>query len=171
MRAALLFALIACTVFVGARHVRAQSDAVQHWRRFVNKAGWVVRYPPGWDVGSCGQCTHPTDPNGFVTFYNPSSKELVMIENLMDKPSDQSARRWLDEVSRSTVLNPRVSANWIRLARTQALEVVSRNGDATESENFYLLHGSKTFAIRTPRNSPARRLIQQMLSTFEFVDR
>jgi len=94
-----------------------------------------------------------------------------MIENLMDKPSDQSARRWLDEVSRSTVLNPRVSANWIRLARTQALEVVSRNGDATESENFYLLHGSKTFAIRTPRNSPARRLIQQMLSTFEFVDR
>ena len=55
---------------------------------------------------------------------------------------------------------------WISLNGTRALKVINRNADSTESENIYIVHGSKTFAIRADSSS---RLFQRMLSPFRFT--
>ena len=63
------------------------------WHTFTNKAGWMIKYPISWRVSSCRQCSDPTDPNVDVTLYNASTKQLIAIEHLLDKPSDQTAEQ------------------------------------------------------------------------------
>jgi len=138
------------------------------WKSFANRAGWTIRYPPNWQAGSCVQCPDPTDPSVFVTFYNPSTRDLVMIEHLIDKPDNRSEEQWLDDIKRATNLSPQVSEDWITLAGVRALRVINRSVDSTESENIYLLPGSRTFAIRAGRNVPSYAVYQRMLSTFRF---
>src|ERR1017187_3756547 len=74
-------------------------DRVGHisgWRTFANRAGWSIRYPRGWQVGSCNQCSDPSDPDVFVTLYDPATKTLIMVEHLIDKPNDQTVDHWLN---------------------------------------------------------------------------
>ncbi len=144
------------------------SDSSQ-WKLFANRAGWTIRHPDNWQVGSCHQCSDPTDPNVFVTLYNPLTKDLIMIEHLIDKPADQSIDQWLNHVSAVTDPNPRVSKEWITLDGVRALKVVNHYSDSTEGENIYIVHGSDTFAIGTNRNMQSYRLYQQMLATFRFT--
>ena len=139
------------------------------WRTFVNRAGWRISYPPGWQIGSCTQCLDPPAPNVFVTFSDPSTKTLVMIEHLIDKPADQGAEEWLRNVSRTTVLNPKISEEWIILDHRRALKVLNLNSDSTRGEHIYVLCGQKTFAIRSDQNTPSYATYQRMLSTFKFV--
>jgi hypothetical protein len=122
-------------------------------------------------VSSCRGCPDPTDANVFVSFYNSATKELIMIEHLIDKPADQSVEQWLNWISTGQNLNPRVSEEWIILDGTRVLKVINRNSDSTESENIYLVHDSKTFSIQAARNTQSYALYQRMLSTFKFTKR
>jgi hypothetical protein len=99
--------LIACTLFSVAAIAQAatradQADDVSRWKTFANRAGWIIKHPRNWQVGSCRSCPDPTDPNVFVTLYNPSTKELIMIEHLIDKPPDQTVEQWLNDILEST---------------------------------------------------------------------
>jgi hypothetical protein len=130
---------------------------------------WTISYPPQWQIGSCHQCSDLTDPNVFVTFFEPSTKAMIMIEPLADKPADKEVEPWLKEVGRDTVLNAQISEQWIVLNHRKALKVINGNQDSTSSENIYLLYGQKTFAIRTSRNTPSYATYQRMLSTLNFA--
>ena len=138
------------------------------WKTFVNKAGWSIKYPATWQVSSCRSCPDPTDPNVFVSFYNPSTKEVIMIERLVDKPDNQTLEAWLDDIQRTTNLNAAISEQWITVGGKRALKVINRNRDSTTSENIYVVHGAKTFAIRTGRNTPSYAIYLRILSTFRF---
>jgi hypothetical protein len=162
-----MLSIVACTLF-GVNATPQQSPPKEQtvdvsWKTFANKAGWTIQHPGNWKVGSCRQCSDPTDPNVFVTISNPLTKELIMIERLIDKPGDQTVEQWLNNVKVSTDLNPIISQEWISLSGTQALKVVSR-----ESENIYVVRGSKTFAIRADPKTFSHPPGQRILSSFRF---
>ena len=69
----------------------------------------------------------------------------------------------------STNLNPEINEHWGVLGRVKALKVINRSPDSKESESIYVVHGSKTFAIRAERNAPSYSTYQRMLSTFRFT--
>ena len=167
--------LIGCVLFRLASIAQPASPAdqnadVSRWRTFANRAGWTIKHPSSWQVNSCRQCPDPTDPNVFVTLYNPSTKEHIMIAHLIDKPPDQTVEQWLHDV-KMMVFIPLVSEEWIFLNGTRALKVINRRADSTEIEYIYIVHGSKTFAISTNRNTPSYPLYQRMLSTLRFTSR
>ncbi len=39
-----------------------QTIDVSRWKTFANKAGWAIKYPRDWQVGSCRQCADPMIP-------------------------------------------------------------------------------------------------------------
>jgi hypothetical protein len=92
-----------------------------------------------------------------------------MIEHLIEKPSDRTLQQWLDDIKKTTNLNPIASEEWITVAATRALKAIDRNRDSTESENFYIVDGLKTFAIPTERNTASYKVYERMLSTFRFT--
>ena len=139
------------------------------WRTFTNRAGWSIKHPRDWRVGSCRSCTDPADPNVFVSIYNPSDAELLMVEHLVDKPKAQSVREWLDDIKMKVNLNPRLSEEWITLAGEPALRVITRNSDSTQSEDIYVVHAISTFQITFDRSSSSADVCRMMLSTFQFV--
>ena len=144
---------------------------ISRWKAFSSKAGWSIKYPASWKVGSCRQCPDPTDSDVFVTFLDPSTMESIMIEHLIDKRAEQTAEQWLTAVKRTTNLNPSVSEEWIFVDGEHALKVKNKNPDSGESENIYLCNGSKTFAIRASniRNVSFYTRYQQMVSLFRFI--
>jgi len=167
-------ALTGCAFLAVAWNVHGQTASVEapdvsRWKTFTNRAGWSIKYPRDWQVSSCRSCTDPTDPNVFVSLYNTTTKQVIMIEPLIDKPADQSVEQWLNATQATTNVNPRVNEEWISLDGSRALKVINSNRDSTESENIYVVHGSKTFAIRADRNVPSYQLYRQMLSTFRFT--
>lgn len=112
----------------------------------------------------------PTDPNVFVTFHNPETNELlIMIEPLADKPRAQTVEQWLNDVKAATVLNPIVAEEWMSLSGTRALKVINRSPDSTNSENVYLVHESKTFAIRGYPSASSYPVYRAMLATFRLT--
>jgi hypothetical protein len=149
-----------------------QPGDVSKWASFVNRAGWSIKYPSNFRVGSCRQCPDPASPNVFVTFSDPSTAESIMIERLADKPADQTVDKWLQESSHDTVANLRVNDEWIYLDGMPALKVKNRKPDSGESESVYIVNGSKTFAIRASSTQTRSfyLLYRQMLSTFRFAD-
>jgi hypothetical protein len=164
-------AIVTCMLFsMAAVGQSDKADDVSRWKTFSNRAGWSIKYPPNWKVYSCHSCPDPTDPNVFVAFDNPKTEEIVMIQHFKDKPSDQSIERWLDHIKMATNLNPKVGEEWVTLGGARSLKVVTSNHDSTECENFYVVHGSKTFAVQIDRGTPSYQLYQQMLSTFKFTN-
>jgi hypothetical protein len=167
--------IVGCTLFsvdaTAQRNVpRSQTVNVSRWRTFANKSGWTIKYPPDWRVGSCRQCPDPTEPNVSVTFYNPATRELlIMIEHLADKPPIQTVEQWLNDVKAATVLDPIVREEWISLSGMRALKVINRPPESTKSENIYLVHGSKTFAIRAYPRRSSYPVYQRMLATFSLT--
>jgi hypothetical protein len=147
-----------------------QTVDISQWKTFANRAGWSIKHPNSLEISSCRSCSDPTDPNTFVAFYDPATKELIFrVERLRDKPPDQNVEQWLDDVKKATVLNPLVSEEWIFLNGERALKAINRNPDSTESEHIYVVHGSKTFAIRADRSTPFYPVYQRMLATFRFT--
>jgi hypothetical protein len=149
-----------------------ESGDVSHWKTFADSADWTIKYPQDWQVSNCPHCSGPTEP-AFVTFHDSSASELILIERLMDKPADQSLENWLNDVKEKTVSSPRISEEWISLHGVRALKVRNHNADSGESENIYILNGTKTFLLRASdiRNVSFYRRYQQMLSTFIFRSR
>jgi hypothetical protein len=98
------------------------ADASKGWTTFTNRAGWSIKYPPSWEVGSCNSCTDPTDPHVFVSFFDPSTNGILMIQHLKDKPPDQGVEDWLNDVARVAVANPRLGEEWILLDGRRALK-------------------------------------------------
>jgi len=160
-------AFIFCSL-LGCCFVQAQTRAdgrfsPKHWKALKKRDGWTIRYPPSWQLSSCGQCDDPTAPKVPADLFDPATHELIMIERLADKPVNQGTDEWLDDVSRATVLNQRVGEEWMFVDGMRALKVRNRNPDSGESENIYLVNGSNTFAIRTSKGCV---ICQQVISTF-----
>lgn len=167
-----LWVAIATSVLFSVTAV-AQADKagdVSRWKTFSNRAGWSIKYPRHWKVYSCHSCLDPMAPNVFVTFDNPQTDEIVTVDQFVDKPDGQGAEQWLEGISVTTNLNPQVGVEWVNLAGARALKVVTRNQDSTECDSFYVVHASKTFAIRIDRNTSSYQLYKRMLSTFKFTD-
>jgi hypothetical protein len=171
---AIMLSVIGCMFSVDATAQRnpptGRTVDVSDWKTFANKAGWSIKYPGNWIVGSCRQCSDPTDAN-MVTLSNPSTSELIMIEHLIDKPGDQSVEQWLNDVNVSTNLGPIVSQEWVAFGGTRALKVINGRLDTTESENIYLVHDSKTFAIRADPKTFSHSPGLRVLSSFRFANR
>lgn len=164
--------MVIATISVAQQSPSASQPVnTSRWRTFTNRAGWSIKYPNKWRIASCRSCSDPTDPKVFVTFENPSTKELIMIEHLADKPPDQNAEQWLNSIKTATNLNPPVSEDWILIDGTRSLKVINRNPDSSESENVYTVRGSQTFAIRAKLNTPSYALYEKMLSTLKFTNR
>jgi len=140
------------------------------WKTFASRAGWSIRYPPDLHVSSCRQCEDPTAPEVFVDFSGSSGQVWVMIEPLADRRAGQSIQQWLDEVQHITVLSPALSKQWVFIDGAPTLRVMNRPSDSGGTENNYVAHGLKTFAIRFPHIQDARMhsLCEQMLSTLRF---
>ncbi len=160
--------LLAVQVFTITALCDEPNDTAK-WKTFTNRAGWSIKHPSNWKVGSCRSCPDPADPDVFVSIYSPSDDELLMVEHLIDKPRSQSVRDWLDDTKTKANLNPRISEEWITLAGEPALRVVTRNADSTQSEVVYLVHGVSTFQISFDRNSSSANVCRKMLSTFQFT--
>jgi hypothetical protein len=146
------------------------SEQTSGWKSFANRGGWTIKFPPDWKVGSCDQCADPTTED-LVTFADPSSGDLMLIEAFIDKPDGQTVDQWLNELSETTTLNPAVTREWASLCGERALRVVNDSPDSTESESLYVVHGAKSFAVRMTRETSAYPTFQQMLSTFAFTPR
>jgi hypothetical protein len=145
--------------------------AQEDWKSFSNRAGWSIRYPANLQISSCRSCDDLTDPRVFVFFSDRAVKRWVRIEHLIDKPTQAVADEWLKDVSRTTVLVPAVSEEWITLGGERALRV--RNGSReSASENVYVVHEGKTFAIRasSPDDLQFKNTWLGMLSSFRFRD-
>jgi hypothetical protein len=93
-----------------------------------------------------------------------------MIEPLAEKGAGESTQRWLSEVAHDTVLAPTRSEQWMFIDGEPALRVVNGTSDSESTENVYVVHGAKTFAIRLsgPHDARSRSVCQQVLSTFRF---
>src|SRR5690348_5377115 len=99
-----VFALVLIQAFTFCVALQGDSDDLSKWKTFSSRAGWNMKYPRDWQVGSCNSCPDPADPNVFVSFYSPQSDELLMIEHLADKPQGQSVRQWIDDVKTKAIL-------------------------------------------------------------------
>jgi len=164
-------AVVSCTLLsMAAASQSDKADDVSRWKAFTNRAGWSIKYPRNWKVYSCHSCPDPTAPNVFVAFENPKTDEIVMVDQFIDRPADQGIEQWLNDIKTTTNLNPKVSEEWVTFGQERALKVVTRNQDSTECETFYVVHGSKTFAVRIDRGTPSYHLYQLMLSTFRFTN-
>jgi hypothetical protein len=139
------------------------------WKVFSNRAGWSIKHPSDWKIGSCNSCSDPTDPDVFVSLYHPSNHALMMIQHLTDKPKNQTVRQWLDDLKSTANLNPRISEEWLTFDGQPALKVITSNPDATQSENLYIVYGDRTFYLSFERNTPSDAIFRQMLSTFRFT--
>ena len=163
-------AAVIAYAFLSIAAAVGQGDDVSQWKSFSNRAGWTIKHPRNWHVSSCRSCPDATDPSVFVALEDPKIDALIMIEHLIDKPADKSVEQWLNDISRGQNVNPRVSEEWISLNGARALKVINRNRDLTESENLYLLSGSKTFTIHADRITSSYQLEQRILSTFKFTN-
>lgn len=121
------------------------------WRVFSNRAGWSIKYPADWKIASCRSCSDPTAPNVFVDFLPPGDSDTgwVMIEHLRDKPPSTSLEAWFTEVKRTANLNPQIFEQRLKLGQLAALKVRYRNssGGGLETEDVYVVSGSRTFSI------------------------
>jgi hypothetical protein len=168
-RAHRLTLLLAYSVWSVTLIAQPPGKSDSRWKTFANRAGWTIKHPANWRIGSCTNCSDPADPWVYVTLYNATSDELIMIEHLADKPADRSVEQWLNDVKASTNLNPRVREEWITFSGLRALRVINGSPDSTESENLYFVHDSQTFAIRTQHDGSSRPLVQRILSSFRFT--
>ncbi len=160
--------LLAVQVFTISAFCDEPNDTA-NWRTFTNRAGWSIKHPSNWKVGSCRSCPDPADPGVFVSIYSPSDDELLMVEHLIDKPRAQSVRDWLDDTKTKANLNPRIREEWITLAGEPALRVITRNADSTQSEVVYVVHGLSTFQISFDRHFSTADVCRKMLLTFQFT--
>lgn len=167
--------LICLLVLSGVSLVGGETPPQQHgdvskWATFLNKSGWSIKYPTSMKIGSCRQCSDPTNPDVLVTFTDSSVPGSLIIERLADKPTNETVDKWLSETSRDTVANSVVDEEWMYLDGMPTLKVRNRGPGLSESENLYVAYGSKTFAIRASGTQDKKfyRLYLQMRSTFRF---
>ena len=171
----------------------APSDVT--WKSFTSCDGWTIDYPSDWKVFSCAQCPDPAAPHVPAIFLDPTTEQTLKIERLVDQPAKKEAKtsrsgdpsshawstppseprprgsaleNWLIQVSHDTVLNPRLGEEWLDLNGVPALSVRNQNPDSTQSENTYLTHGAKTFAIHASSLDQPHfvRLYRHALRTF-----
>jgi hypothetical protein len=140
------------------------------WATFTSRGGWSIRYPPNLHVSSCRQCEDATDPDVIVALSRSSGEVVVMIEPLADKRLARNTRQWLSEVAHETVLSPVASEQWIFIDGALALTVTNGASASDKTENIYIVHGVKSFAIHFPHivDASVRAICEQILSTFRF---
>lgn len=146
-----------------------QAVDVTRWATLTSRSGWIIKYPPDFRVSSCRQCADPTAPDVFVAF-SKSDHVLAMVEPLADAPAGQDTRKWLREVARDTILSPVLKEQWKSVDNESALMVTNGVSESDQSQNVYVVHRGKTFAIRFPdvKDVGVRLVCEQMLSTFRF---
>jgi hypothetical protein len=154
---------------IPSRQAAGQDVDTSKWKTFANRAGWSIKHPSDWKVGSCNSCSDPTDPYVFVSLYHPSDNALMMVQHLIDKPENQTVRQWLDDLKSTANLNPRISEEWITLDGQPALKVITSNPDNTQGEDIYVVYGDRTFYVSFERNTPSDAIFRQMLITFRFA--
>jgi hypothetical protein len=172
VRLARLGTMVAASVvlFAQAQPKLVEGGDISRWTAFASRAGWTIRYPPDLHISSCRQCEDPTDPDVAVAFSTSSGQIIVMIEPLADKGAGLSTSQWLSEVGHDTVLSPILSEQSTFIDGALSLIVVNGKADSEKTENIYISHGARTFAVRFPhiQDASIRSICRQMLSTFRF---
>lgn len=163
----------ALLLLLGGAGGTARGQAPRSWKSFSNRAGWSMRYPADWTVGSCRACEDPSAPNVYVEFSPPGSDAgaWVTVDHVEDRPADQTPEAWLRKLARTGAAV--VAERWLTLDSLPALEVRYRAQDSSEFVTTYVVAGTQTFSIelanarpgaveRVPRWATYRR----MLSSF-----
>ena len=164
-------------VFAPVAFCRQSAGEVPSWKVFSNRAGWSIRYPAGWKIGSCRSCPDPTAPDVFVDFFPPAdsgSDGWVMIAHLRDKPSGMSVDAWFEDLKRAANLNPEIDEQRLMLNGLPALRVRYRNPYVGDMETVYVISGSRTFKLEFSDDKPLRPMenmrnyptYRRMLETF-----
>ena len=149
-----------CRAVAQSERQRARSPQVKEkgasWKTFSNRAGWSIKYPPGWTIGSCRNCSDPTDPEVFVDFFPPmspretnSDEGWVIIQNLGRKPTGQTIDEWFLQIKQASNQNPRLKEESMELNGLPALRVRYRNpyNGGHEFDTVYVVAGVKSFSI------------------------
>jgi hypothetical protein len=161
---------VSAVLLAQARPPLVEADDISGWTMFTSRAGWNIKYPPDLHISSCRQCEDPAAPDVAVVFSKPSGQVVVRIEPLADKDEGLSTRGWLNEVEHDTALSPILSEQEGFVDGAPALIVVNGALGFDRTENIYISHGKKTFAVRFPHteDSGICSICQHMLSTFRF---
>ena len=126
---------------------------IKDWKLFSNRSGWSIKHPADWKIGSCQNCSDPTDPKVFVDFFpratNNSDEGWLQVSHVVDKPANKSIDEWLVGLKTTLNLNPILKEEKITINNLPALKVRYRNPYAggQESETVYLVSGSQTFTV------------------------
>lgn len=150
---------------IGASHDSA-------WKTFRSKGGWQIQYPPTWRRWSCMSCSDPTAADVYVTFGRPASAgRTVMVEPLAPRRDQETQREWVQGAEHTANQNPIVDQDSIDVNGLPAFRVRYRH-PAGEMECFYLVDGSRMFAISTDILNPEfYATYRRMVSTFRVTVR
>lgn len=121
------------------------------WKIFSNRAGWSMKYPADWKIGSCHSCSDPTAPHVYVDFFPPEKQGsgYVIVEPLAQQPLTMTLDQWFEHVKISADQNPQLGQKRFTLNGLPALRVRYRNssGSGYETESVYVVSRRRTFAI------------------------
>ncbi len=125
----------------------ARGQAPTSWKSFSNRAGWSIRYPADWTIGSCRACEDPTAPEVYVEFSPPGSvaRAWVTVDHVEDRPANLTPEAWLRKLARTGAAV--VAERWLTVDSLPALEVRYLAQDSSEFETTYVVAGARTFSI------------------------
>ena len=126
-------------------------DETAGWKIFSNRAGWSVKHPSDWDLSSCRNCKDLTDPEGYVGFFPPIDivNGHVLIENLSDKPSDKSAKEWINSIKNVSSGVGVLDETEVVVGGMKGYKVIWKGADNSKHETIYVIFDvSKTISIK-----------------------
>jgi photosystem II reaction center protein PsbP len=175
---AIVFVIYALTCSAAQKTGSSQAEQARNWKTFSNRAGWSIRYPPDWTISSCRNCSDPTAPDVFVSFFPAQQADgTVMIEHLASKPKTADTDSWVADVKRTANLNPIVNEEKLSLNGLPALKVRYRTASGTEMQEVYVVSGTSTFSIAFSGDKPGTNVLEnfknypiylRMVATFKF---
>jgi hypothetical protein len=104
-----------------------------------------------------------------VSFSNASDHLCIMIDNLALRPVKTSGEEWLEEVARDTNLGEVLSKRKSTFSGAEALVVVTRALDQSESESVYVAKDRRTVAIRFDHKEPDSSPVRGVVATLEWL--
>ncbi len=158
------------TSSASANSAKSLSSDSSQWSLFTSKSGWSSEYPHDWEISSCILCNDPTDAGVFVDFSPPKTDttNMIMVQVLANKPSDETASQWYDQLKKFTP-QPHLSEKNITVAGQSALEAVWAGTDP--GVGVLVTNGTATYEISYLGMSSDINysVFQHVLSSFKFL--